>query len=374
MRYVKSFHAFVIFLFILIGANASADNAWENASGWWNETDIPAFDGSKIKQQLSLIKVSGNKFVDESGKTAIFRGVNIADPDKIQRDKRLTKKHFEVIKAWGANVVRVPVHPSAWRKHGKKAYLAMLDQIVVWCNELGMYVILDWHSIGNLKSQMFQNNSYYTDRGETHDFWRTVSDRYAQVNAVAFYEIYNEPTVFNGRLGMVSWAEWKAINEEIITIIQAHNPRAISLVAGFNWAYDLKPVADAPIERDNVAYVSHPYPMKVGAPYEENWTRDFGFVADKYPVFATEMGYQLATDKGAHIPVIDDGSYGKRITDYLGSKGISWVAWVFDPDWSPQMITDYKSYAPTMQGKHFRAVMQQENKPTETTSMAKAAN
>jgi endoglucanase len=352
----------LLWVLIFISGNCLADNAWENSSGWWNATDVPVFDKKKITQQLSLIKVSGNKFVDASGKTLIFRGVNIADPDKIAVDQRFDKKHFEVIKAWGANVIRVPVHPSAWRKQGKKAYLAMLDQVVVWANELDMYVIIDWHSIGNLKSQMFQNNSYYTDKGETNDFWRTVSERYAGVNAVAFYEIFNEPTTFNGRLGVVSWAEWKAINEEVITVIQAHNANAISLVAGFNWAYDLTPVAAAPIDKSNVAYVSHPYPMKVGAPYEKNWTRDFGFLADKYPVFATEIGYQLATDKGAHIPVIDDGTYGKRITDYFATKGISWVAWVFDPDWAPQLITDYKTYAPTMQGKYFRDVMLKENK------------
>lgn len=363
---MKSPHYYLkLFLFAFLTfscANLLADDAWENTSGWWNATDIPAFDKNKVAQQLPLIKVQGNKFVDAKGKVMVFRGVNIADPDKIVKDKRFTKQHFEVIKAWGANVVRVPVHPSAWRKQGKKAYLALLDQTVIWANELGMYVIIDWHSIGNLKSQMFQNNSYYTDKGETNDFWRTVSERYAGVNAVAFYEIFNEPTVFGGRLGMVSWAEWKAINEEIITVIQAHNPNAISLVAGFNWAYDLTPVASAPIERDNVAYVSHPYPQKVGAPYEKHWERDFGFVADKYPVFATEIGYQLATDKGAHIPVIDDGKYGKRITDYFASKGISWVAWVFDPQWSPQLIKDYDTYEPTMQGKHFREVMLRENK------------
>lgn len=345
----------------LIATVTQADNAWENSSGWWNQTNIPAFDAKQIKQQLPLIKVKGNQFVTEAGKEIIFRGVNIADPDKIQRDKRLSKAHFEVIKEWGANVIRVPVHPSAWRKQGKKNYLAMLDQIVVWANDLGIYVILDWHSIGNLKSEMFQNNSYYTTRGETFDFWRTVSERYASVNAVAFYEMFNEPTVFNGRLGVVTWEEWKAINEEMITIVQAHDANAICLVAGFNWAYDLTPVVKSPIAKENIAYVSHPYPMKVGAPYEANWDRDFGFVADKYPVFATEIGYQLATDKGAHIPVIDDGSYGKRITDYFGKKKISWVAWVFDPDWSPQMIEDYKTYKPTMQGKHFREVMRKEN-------------
>ncbi len=361
MRTLGYYLTFFCTLFF-ISPSSLADNAWENTSGWWNQTDIPAFDKTRITKQLPLINVQGNKFVDESGKVVVFRGLNIADPDKIARDKRFTRKHFEVIQSWGANVVRVPVHPSAWRKQGKKAYLELLDQTVIWANELGMYVILDWHSIGNLKSQMFQNNSYYTDKPETYDFWRTVSERYAGIHAVAFYEIFNEPTVFNGRLGIVSWDDWKAINEEIITIIQAHNPKAISLVAGFNWAYDLTPIAKAPIERDNIAYVSHPYPMKVGAPYEKNWERDFGFAADKYPVFATEIGYQLATDKGAHVPVIDDGSYGKRITDYFGNKGISWVGWVFDPEWSPQMIKDYETYEPTMQGKHFREVMLKENK------------
>jgi endoglucanase len=355
-------HLLWVVAFCGVSSALFADDAWQNTSGWWNATNIPAFDKTKIKEQMPLIKVKGNQFVTASGTEIIFRGVNVSDPDKMQRDKKLTKEHFAQVKKWGANVVRIPVHPSAWRKHGKKNYLQMLDDIIVWSNELEIYVILDWHSIGNLKSEMFQNASYYTTRGETYDFWRTVSERYAGINVVAFYELFNEPTVFNGRLGVVSWDEWKAINEEMITIVQAHNPQAICLVAGFNWAFELKSAASAPIEKENIAYVSHPYPMKVKPPYEENWDKEFGFLAKKYPIFATEIGYQLATDKGAHIPVIDDGSYGKRITDYFGSRKISWVAWVFDADWSPQMIKNW-DYEPTMQGEHFREVMLKENKP-----------
>ncbi|HOY21571.1 MAG TPA: cellulase family glycosylhydrolase [Cellvibrio sp.] len=336
-------------------------DAWQNSQGWWNATDIPAFNQSKITQQVPLVKVKGNKFVNDKGDMVVFRGVNISDPDKLVNQGHFNRKHFEVIKAWGANVVRIPVHPSAWQKRGKKGYLPILDQTVQWINELGMYAIIDWHSIGNLKSEMYQTSSYYTTKAETFDFFRTVAPRYKNVNSVAMYEVFNEPTVFGGQLGVLSWADWKAINEEAITIIQAHNPNAISLVAGFNWAYDLTPIATAPIEKENVAYVSHPYPMKVKAPFEQNWERDWGYVADKYPVILTEIGYQLATDKGAHIPVIDDGSYGPRITNYAQSKGISWVAWVFDPDWSPQMIKDW-NYEPTMQGKHFREVMLKENK------------
>jgi len=339
--------------------SAHAD-AWQNSTGWWSGVNVPDFDKKSIAEQLPLIKVQGNNFVNAKDEVVVFRGVNISDPDKLVKEDRFTRKHFETIKTWGANVVRIPVHPSAWRARGKGGYLPILDQAITWINELGMYTILDWHSMGNLKSDMYQAPMYYTTKAETFDFFRVVSARYQGVNSVAMYEIFNEPTLFNGRLGILSWADWKSINEEAITVIQAHNPAAIALVAGFNWAYDLKPVATAPIARSNVAYVSHPYPMKVGPPFEANWERDWAFVADTYPVIATEIGYQLATDKGAHVPVIDDGSYGPRITDFMAKKGISWVAWVFDPDWAPQLIKDW-NYAPTMQGKHFREVMLKSN-------------
>ena len=334
--------------------------AWQNSTGWWNEVNVSEFDKSKILQQLPLVKVEGNKFVNYKGEAIVFRGINISDPDKLIKEGRFTRKHFEVIKSWGANIVRIPVHPVNWRARGKNGYLPILDQTIAWINELGMYSIVDWHSMGNLKSDMYQAPMYYTSKPETLDFFRVVSARYQGIYSVAMYEIFNEPTTYNGRLGTLTWHEWKAINEEVISVIQAHNPDAISLVAGFNWAYDLTPIATAPIVRSNVAYVSHPYPMKVGPPYEANWERDWGFVANKYPVIATEIGYQLATDKGAHVPVIDDGSYGPRITDYMAKKGVSWVAWVFDPDWAPQLIKDW-DYTPTMQGKHFREVMLNSN-------------
>ena len=249
--------------FILLSALSCAMNlacaadqhtdTWQKTEGWWNASSIPSFDSSKIIRQLPLVKVQGNKFVDERGQVVIFRGVNIADPDKLASEGHFKRAHFEVIKSWGANVVRIPVHPSAWQKRGKKGYLALLDQTIQWINEIGMYAIVDWHSIGNLKSEMYQTPNYYTTKPETFDFFRTVAARYKSINSVAMYEVFNEPTVYGGQLGVLNWADWKAINEEIITIIQAHNPAAIALVAGFDWAYDLTPVATAPIERRAVS-------------------------------------------------------------------------------------------------------------------------
>ena len=113
------------------------------------------------------------------------------------------------------------------------------------------------------------------------------------------------------------------VNEEIITIIRANGSTAIPLVAGFNWAYDLTPIAMDPINAEGIAYVSHPYPMKREKPWEAKWTSDWGFAAEKYPVILTEIGFCGADEKGAHVPVISDESYGEAITNYCREKGIA---------------------------------------------------
>lgn len=72
------------------------------------------------------IRVQGNQFVDASGKPVVFRGVAVSDPDKIEKEGHWNEAIFEEIEAWGANIVRLPVHPVAWRARGPKRYLELL--------------------------------------------------------------------------------------------------------------------------------------------------------------------------------------------------------------------------------------------------------
>jgi endoglucanase len=165
---------------------------------------------------LPFVRVEGNRFVDESGRTLVFRGVSIADPDRLERIGKWNKTLFEVLKKdWNANIVRIPVHPQAWRERGEAAYLKLLDQAVAWANELQLYLIIDWHSIGNLRTELFQHPMYNTTKTETFRFWKTIAAHFRHNPIVAFYELFNEPTHFNGTLGRMSWKEYKAIIEEL---------------------------------------------------------------------------------------------------------------------------------------------------------------
>ena len=86
-----------------------------------------AANAAELPHAQDVIRVDGNRFVDESGATFVFRGVSIADPAKLLRDDQWSKRIFAAVRSWGANTVRLPVHPRAWRELGEERYLQLID-------------------------------------------------------------------------------------------------------------------------------------------------------------------------------------------------------------------------------------------------------
>jgi endoglucanase len=259
-------------LFLVSGVEAQQVKKNPKLFDWDNNFDLEhrPVDNPNAKK-LPLITVRGNRFVNTLGDTILFRGVAIADPDKVEQEGKWNKTLFVKVKEFGATLVRLPIHPVPWRMRTPFKYLQLLDQAVDWCTELGMYVIIDWHVIGNLGMELFQNPEYMTTKQETYEFWRTIALHFKGNNTVAFYELFNEPTLFNGQLGSMSWSEWKKINENMIHLIRAYDTERIPLVAGLDWAYDLTPLHIEPIEAEGIGYVTHPYPFKRTKPFAPNW-------------------------------------------------------------------------------------------------------
>lgn len=317
-----------------------------SAQPGWRRTENPK---AKV---LPLIQVEENKFVNPEGETVLFRGLSISDPDKVEKQAQWNKEYFEAAKDMGATLVRIPVHPRAWREQTPRGYLKLLDQAVEWCTDLEMYVIIDWHSIGNLGMELFQNPMYNTTKRETYEFWRTIARHFQGHNTVAFYEIFNEPTLYRGQLGMMTWSEWRKINEDVITVIRYSDKETIPLVAGFDWAYDLNHLRYEPINAEGIGYVTHPYEHKRTPPWAPKWEENFGFAADTYPIIATELGFSIR-----NAQTIDDDHYANRIIRYLEGRGISWVAWCFDPEWGPRMLRSWDGYELTGSGEFFKEAM-----------------
>jgi len=320
---------------------------------WWKDMGTGWPKKNPNAKNMPLIQVLGNKFVDPQGNTVLFRGMAISDPDKIANQGHWNKTHFEKVKETGCMVVRIPIHPIAWRERTPVEYLKLIDEAIEWCTELKMYVMIDWHSIGNLGMELFQNPMYVTTQQETFEFWRTIASRYRGNNTVAFYELFNEPTIYSGQLGSMPWSEWKSLNEKMINLIRAFDKETIILVAGLDWAYDLTPLLIEPINEPNIGFVTHPYEHKRKPPLEPKWDENFGFAAATWPIVATEFGFGVRP--GTEIKKDD---YCYKIVNYLEGKGISWVCWVYDPEWGPSLLKSWDTYELTPSGEFFKKAMQ----------------
>ena len=108
----------------------------------------------------------------------------------------------------------------------------------------------------------------------------------------------------------------------------------------------------------------HPYFNKRSQPWEPKWDEDFGFVANKYPVIATEFGgFSRPPAMEGQAPAGQseasgdrNASYGPAIIKYLEGKGISWTVWCFDPEWGPRLISNW-DYQLTASGEFAKAAM-----------------
>lgn len=312
------------------------------------------------KNKLPQISVLKNRFVDEEGNPVLFRGLALADPYHLNKQDKWDNSYFVAAKEWNANVLRLPVHPKWMREVGIEQYLEWIDQSVEWATELDMYLIIDWHTIGNPDNWIPHRDIYHTSKEETFYFWYRIANRYKNNTTVAFYELYNEPTNYAGQMGRLSWTNYKNLLEEIIYMIFQIDPTAIPLVAGFDWGYDISHIKYEPIDFEGIAYVTHPYPQKREKPWLDKWYEDWGFAAENYPLFATEFGFMGEDEDGAHVPVISDETYGEEILEAFKKWNVSWTVWVFDAKWSPRLFEDW-DYTPSRQGRFFKKKLMELN-------------
>jgi len=301
--------------------------------------------------------VSGNKILDDNGSEFVFRGVNILDPawmDLVYNN--VNDQYFQALKSWNVKIIRIPIHPAAYKYYGKAGYFNLLDKVLALAASSEIYAILDYHSIGFPPDGTYDNLNpgglpwtesiyAYTDQ-EMKSFWQETADHFKNDDRVVFFEIFNEPTARVGATDSQSWAALKTKAEELIDIIRNYDSDSKIIVGGINYSYDLSCALADPINRSNIIYGTHPYPNQT-----KSYDDAFGNLSANYPVFATEFGFDPSAANGVHYKA--DSSYGTALISYLESKKISWTAWNFSISWYPALILDW-NYTPSTSGTLFR--------------------
>jgi endoglucanase len=306
---------------------------------------------------MQKLSVNGKRIVDENGNTVVLKGLCSGDPAQMVQENQWNEDYFKQAALWGAKIFRIPVTQWSYHQMDHERIFSNLDQAVYWCKKYRMYAVIEWHSIGNIVQGIFNDppEGFETTMPETVDFWRIVSKRYKNEPTAAFYEIFNEPAAIEWKGGVLCWKEWKEKADEIIDTIYAYNPKAIPLVAGLDWAYDLKAYTSDPLRNTGFVFSVHPYPGRTDQPWEENWENDFGYLAKDYPMMFTEVGFdpQDTIEPKVYRGTVD---YGRRIINFADARGISWIAWVFytGSGWPMPLFEDWESFTPTVSGAFFK--------------------
>ena len=326
------------------------------------------------------IRVSGNHFIDNAGKTVRLRGVNVsglefvaaqgwspADPWGGQAGKGMP--NWNAMKSWSVNVVRLPLNEASWLGYPcvdatgatrdpdpGHNYQATVKQSVADATAAGLYVIIDLHWTAPKNFCPLAQNPM-ADADNSINFWTSVAGTFKAYPNVLF-ELFNEPYLnwlatpgtewqtmmqggtitqyVTGGTPYQAAYNWKAAGmQQMLTAVRATGATNPVLIAGITWSKDLSQwLANAPKDPLNqIAAVWHAYPAYGTA---------FGTPAYTMPNLGQAAYAHAQSILSAGIPVVitesgDQSSAGtvgapfeSVLLPWADKAGASYLGWTWD--------------------------------------------
>jgi aryl-phospho-beta-D-glucosidase BglC (GH1 family) len=256
--------------------------------------------------QNTFVDVKGKDIITPDGKSILLRGINLGNwlnpegymfrfknvnsfrlidnvikelvgADEARkfwvtfRDNYITRKDISFIKSTGLNHIRVPFnfkfflvedHPKIWIEEGFKR----LDDVIKWCKEEQLYVVLDLHAApgGQTGDNIDDSWSYpflFEDNQAqltTIALWKKLAERYKDEDIVIGYDLLNEPLPHylenKDELNLLLEPLYKKITEAIREVDNNH----IIFIGGAQW-------------NTNFAMFGEPFDKKVVYTFHKYW-------------------------------------------------------------------------------------------------------
>lgn len=259
-------------------------------------------------QGKNFLKVKGQDLVAPNGSKFFIRGINlgnwlnpegymlgfkdvnsyrlindafceIAGPDFTDwfwqefRNNYITYDDIRYIKQSGMNTVRVPFHYKLFTdddymgKNKGQTGFEILDRLIGWCKQEGLYVILDMHVAPGGQTGDNIDDSYgypwLFESGKNKELfcsiWKQIAMRYTNEPIVLGYDLLNEPIAHYfkndyDKLNTALEPLYKRCTDSIRTVDQNH----IIMLGGAQWNSNFKVFKDSKFD-DNIMYTCHRY-------------------------------------------------------------------------------------------------------------------
>ena len=276
-----------------------------------------------------------------------------------------------------------------------KSPVQVMDTFIAKAKAKGLSVILDRHRPDSGAQSELWYTAQYSEQRWISD-WKALATRYLNEPAVIGFDLHNEPH------GTACWGcgnsavDWQAAATRAGNAVLSVNPKLLIIIEGVEkqsadsytwWGSGLAGVRAKPVKLsvpNRVVYSPHDYPASV---YNQKW-----FAASNYPnnlpaVWDANWGYIaksgiapiLLGEFGTKLETSSDKQWLKTLVSYLGSTGMSYAYWSFNPnsgdtgglvkdDWTTPQTAKLAALAPILTARAPVATTPVSPKPTTTAT------
>jgi hypothetical protein len=272
--------------------------------------------------------VNGNVVTDQGVE---LRGapffMSIFNTQHMRNNETTYRDYFNDVKNnYGMNCVRICPWIGNWEyniatdTNHYNQIIYMLDKVVQWAEDAGIYAVINCHTKFNTKVNV----------AKSQEFWNIVAPRYKDKTHVV-YEITNEPDLITVRTNMddmYAYVRERAPDTHLICwsvadpgVISQADPDAPSDSSRAT-IFSLQDIQNASsISYTNASVGFHVYPWNANGD-TRRWDKAKGFRDAGYPVICTEfMCFQNADTIPIHYDYVTSNIRDAR------AYGMSWIQW-----------------------------------------------
>ena len=248
------------------------------------------------------------------------------------KDHYITRDDILFIRDQGANTIRLPFNYKLFTDEDYMGLTAQqdgfkrIDDVVRWCREAGLYLILDMHDCpgGQTGDNIDDGHGYpWLFESETSqqlfcDIWQRIARRYRNEPVILGYELMNEPIAhyFDNKEELNRRLE--PLYKRAVAAIRKADPNHIILLGGARWNSDFYLFTDWTFDT-NLMYTCHRY----GGPATAEAIKDYIDFRDKsgLPMYMGEFGHNTDEWQRDMVNVLKTNNIGYTFWPYKKVDG-----------------------------------------------------
>ena len=328
---------------------------------------ITATSLAEVTQKNNYVRVSGPDLIQPNGQKLYIQGTNLGNwlnpegymfgfsrtnsawmidllfkqavgPDftakfwQTFKDNYITRDDILFIKQQGANTIRLPFN---YKLFTDEDYMGLssqqdgfkrIDDVVAWCKEAGLYLILDMHDCpGGQTGDNIDDGHGYPWLFESEpsrqlfcSIWRKIADRYKDEPIILGYELANEPIAHYFENKEEINQQLEPLYKRAVKAIREVDPYHIILLGGARWNSDFYMFTDWTFDQ-NIMYTCHRY----GGEATKEAIKDYIDFRDKtnLPMYMGEIGHNTDQWQTDFVKVMKEVNIGYTFWPYKKIDG-----------------------------------------------------